>query len=451
MTIRRLFVANRGEIAMRILRACRDLGIESVLGYSEADRESLPVSTADRAVCIGGAKAASSYLDASRILAAATGTGCDAIHPGYGFLSENEAFSQACQEHGQIFVGPDPETIALLGNKIAGRRAAQEAGVPVMNGTAAPVTDLASATEQAREMGYPVLIKAAGGGGGKGMRKVEHPDDLGRMLALATSEASASSGVADVYLERFITRARHVEIQVAADRHGGTVHFGERDCSIQRNYQKLVEESPSPGITPQTRERLASAAVALLEHVGYLGVGTVEFLVDQDTQEFFFIEVNTRLQVEHPVTELVTGHDLVALQIRIAAGENIGIEQKEIVPRGHAIEFRINAEDTTQNFRPGAGTLKTWHVPQGPWVRADTHCYQGYEVPPFYDSLLAKIIVHGLDRDSVLARSRRVLDELAVDGIPTNLPFHRWLVRHDDFCTGEIDTEWTSRKWLEGM
>ncbi len=445
--IRRLLVANRGEIAVRIVRACRDLGIEAVVAHSEADRESSAVRLADRAICIGAGPPAKSYLDGQRVLAAALGTGCSAVHPGYGFLAENAEFAAQCGAAGLTFVGPRPETIALLGDKIAARRTAQEIGIPVIEGSPAAVDDVAQALQLVGELGFPLLVKAGGGGGGKGLRRVDDADQLEQALSLAASEVLASSGNPALYLERFIERARHVEIQVAADSHGNVVSFGERDCSIQRSYQKLVEEAPSPVLDDATRKEMAAAAVALVAHAGYLGVGTVEFLFDQDARSFHFIEVNTRLQVEHPVTEIVTGHDLVTLQLAVAAGAELPVVQSEIATRGHAIEFRVNAEDPTTGFRPSVGRITSWTAPAGPGVRVDTHCHDGYLVPPYYDSLLAKVIVHGRTRDEALARARRALDEHRVEGVETTLDLHRWLLRQDDFTNADIDTGWIERCW----
>lgn len=448
--IRRLLVANRGEIALRVIRSCRDCGIETVIAYSDADRDSLPVKSADRAICIGPGPASQSYLSMPRILTVAQGTGCDAIHPGYGFLSENARFAAECERAGVTFVGPRSETIALLGDKVAARRTAVEVDVPVIPGSSSEVRDLEAARRLGESLGYPLLVKASGGGGGKGLRRVDYPETLERALLMAASEGHGSSDNDAVYIERFVPRARHIEIQIVADEHESVLHLGERECSIQRNYQKLVEESPSPVLTDRTRQEMAEAAVRLARHVGYVGVGTVEFLYDERTHDFYFIEVNTRLQVEHPVTETTTSLDLVELQLRVASGFPIEIHQREIVPRGHAIEFRINAEDPVDGFRPNAGLVSRWSPPEGPWVRVDSHCYSGYNVPPFYDSLLGKVIVAGSNRGETIRRSRRVLAEHVVEGIETSLPFHRWLIDNKDFVEGAIHTGWLIENWNGG-
>ena len=444
--IRRVVVANRGEIAVRIIRACRDLGIETIVTYSEADADSLAVRLADRAVCIGPAAAARSYLQPDSILAAATALGADAVHPGYGFLAENADFAAACEEAGVRFVGPRPRAIELMGNKVAARRLAASLGVPLIPGTTEPVT-AEDARRVADEIGYPVLLKAAAGGGGRGMRLVHDPAQLEDVLAGASSEAQAAFGDGSIYLEAYLPNARHIEIQVAFDADGNGIHLGERDCTMQRRYQKLVEEAPSPAIEAATRTAMGDAALRLCRDVEYLGVGTVEFLFDQDTGRFHFIEMNTRLQVEHPVTEEVTGLDLVALQLRIAAGEPLPVDQSAVTATGHAVEFRINAEDPGQDFRPTAGRLERWMPPGGPGVRVDTHCFPGYAVPPYYDSLLAKLIVRGATREEALARSRRALAEFEVAGVSTTVPFHRWLVEQPDFITSRTNTAWVEQTW----
>jgi acetyl-CoA carboxylase biotin carboxylase subunit len=447
LAIRRLLIANRGEIAVRVIRACRDLGIEAVVAFSEADRDSMAVRMADRGICIGPPASASSYLNIGGIVTAAAALGCDAIHPGYGFLAENAELAAACEEQGIIFVGPRSETIALLGDKIAARQTAQRLEVPVIPGSSSDVTDVKRARSIGERIGFPLLIKAGGGGGGRGLRLVESPDRLERSLAGAAGEARLAFGNEAVYIERFITRARHIEVQIAADEQGHVLHFGERDCSVQRNYQKLVEEAPSPVVEAETRSRIAETAVRLLEGVDYRGVGTVEFLLDQDSDDFYFIEVNTRIQVEHPVTEIVTGHDLIALQLRLAGGAPLRLEQQDIGMRGHAIEFRINAEDPDVDFRPSAGRIEQWRPPEGPGVRVDTHCFSGYEVPPFYDSLLAKLIVYGRTREEVLGRSRRAFGEYAVVGVESTIGFHQWLLDTEDFSKGRMHTAWVAQKW----
>lgn len=443
---RRLLVANRGEIAVRIIRACRDLGIETVLVHSEADRESLAVRLADQAVCVGPAQPAASYLNVPAIMAAATALRVDAIHPGYGFLAESPTFVVACEAEGIRFVGPSVRSMELMGNKMAALRLAAEYGVPVIPGSGSSVAG-ADAELVADGLGYPVLVKAAAGGGGRGMRLVRDAAALHEVLADASAEAQSSFGDGSVYFEKYLPNARHVEIQVVFDQHGNGVHLGERDCTIQRRYQKLLEESPSPAVTPATRARMAEAALRLCRAADYRGVGTVEFLLDQDSGSFHFIEMNTRLQVEHPVTELVTGLDLVELQLRIATGERLPIRQRDVRLAGHAVELRVNAEDPWAGFRPSAGVLARWAPPLGPGVRVDTHCYPGYRVPPYYDSLLAKLVIWGASRPQALARARRALREFDVAGLDTTLPFHRWILDNDDFVGGFTSTGWAERAW----
>jgi acetyl-CoA carboxylase biotin carboxylase subunit len=448
-TLRRVLIANRGEVALRIVRACRDAGIETVITYSEADRDSLPVRLADRAVCIGGPAPTASYLQIDQVVAAAIGSECDAIHPGWGFLAEVAEFADRCEEAGLSFIGPRGATIRLLGDKIAARQTAIQAGVPVIPGSPGRLDGMRHTAELAARIGYPLLVKAGGGGGGRGLRLVHHADEIAEAVRTAAAEASAAFGNDAVYLERFVARARHVEVQVAGDGRGAAIQFGERDCSIQRKYQKLVEESPSPALTDERRSAITTAAVQLVSHVSYRGLGTVEFLLDQDTGEFFFIEMNTRLQVEHPVTELVTGHDLVRLQLDLAAGLPLPTPTAATPAGGHAIELRINAEDSSADFSPQAGTITEWQPPHGPWVRVDTHCYRGYLVPPHYDSLLAKLIVFGPTRDEALARARRALGEFVVEGVATTLPFHRWLLAHEDFVSGRFHTAWLAERGSE--
>jgi acetyl-CoA carboxylase biotin carboxylase subunit len=383
------------------------------------------------------------------VVAAAIGCECDAIHPGWGFLAEVAEFAERCEEAGLAFIGPRGETIRLLGDKITARQTANEAGVPVIPGSSGRLDGMRHTAELAGRLGYPVLVKAGGGGGGRGLRLVHDADEIAEAVRTASVEALAAFGNDAVYLERFVARARHVEVQVAGDGRGGAIHFGERDCSIQRKYQKLVEESPCLALTNERRSAITAAAVRLVSHVGYRGLGTVEFLFDQDSGEFFFIEMNTRLQVEHPVTELVTRHDLLRLQLDLAAGLPLPAAVEGARAEGHAIEFRINAEDSSADFSPQAGTITEWQPAHGPWVRVDTHCYRGYLVPPHYDSLLAKLIVFGRTRDEALARSRRALREFVVEGVPTTLPFHRWLLAHDDFASGQFHTAWLGEHWSE--
>jgi acetyl-CoA carboxylase, biotin carboxylase subunit len=447
VAIRRLLIANRGEIAVRVVRACRDLGVEAVVAFSEADRDSMAVKMADRGICIGPAASASSYLNIAGLVTAAAALGCDAIHPGYGFLAENAEFAAACEEENIIFVGPRSETIALLGDKIAARQTAQRLDVPVIPGSSSDVADIERARSTGESIGFPLLIKAGGGGGGRGLRLVESLDELELSLASAAGEARLAFGNEALYIEKFIARARHIEVQIAADEHGHVLHFGERDCSVQRNYQKLVEEAPSPVIDADARNRIAETAVRLLKGVDYRGVGTVEFLLDQDSGHFYFIEVNTRIQVEHPVTEMVTGHDLITLQLRLAGGAQLSLEQQDIGMHGHAIEFRINAEDPDVDFRPSAGRIEQWRSPEGPGVRVDTHCFSGYEVPPFYDSLLAKLILYGATREEALRRARRAFEEYVVVGVESTVGFHRWLLENEDFATGRMHTAWVAQQW----
>jgi len=446
-SLRRIFVANRGEIAVRVVRACEKLGIESVVAVSEADRHSLAARLATRAVCIGPAQAADSYLRPEILVTAATGTGCQALHPGYGFLSERAAFARMCGEAGLTFIGPSPEAIEAMGDKITALRLAAQAGVPRVPGTDR-IAGAEDARGVAREIGYPVLVKASAGGGGRGMRIVRREAEIEVAMNAASAEAMAAFGDATLYLEKFIERARHIEIQVLGDSHGNVVHLGERECSTQRRYQKLIEEAPSPAIDPGLRAELGEAAVRLAKLVHYHGAGTVEFVFDEASRRHYFLEMNTRIQVEHPVTEMVTGRDLVAEQIRIAAGEPISFGQQEVRIEGHAIECRINAEDAEHNFAPSPGTLTAWEPPDGEHVRVDTHCYSGYVVPPFYDSLLAKLIVRGADRGAAVARMRGALARFVVDGVRTTIPFHQRVLAHDDFHAGRVTTRWVEEQFL---
>jgi acetyl-CoA carboxylase biotin carboxylase subunit len=439
--IQRLLVANRGEIAVRILRACRELGIETVQVYSEADRDSLPVRMADRAVCIGPARAADSYLRADFIMSAAQTHGAQAIHPGYGFLSENAAFARMCREAGLIFVGPTPEVIDLMGEKSQARRMAVASGVPVTPGSDGTVADADHARLEAERVGYPVLLKAAAGGGGRGMRRVDRAVDIEQSYVAASREALAAFGDGALYVERFLTRVRHIEVQILSDGHN-VLHLGERDCSIQRRNQKLVEESPSPALAPEMRQRIGAAAVQLCRHVGYTSAGTIECILDEASSEFFFMEMNTRVQVEHPVTELVTGIDIVKEQIRIAQGEPLRWRQEDVCWHGHAIECRINAEDPDAGFAPSPGLLGRVHWPGGPGIRVDTHVVPGYRVPPYYDPLLGKLLAWGADRQEALDRMARALDELQLEGLRTTAAFHRALMDNPDFRRGEVHTRY---------
>jgi acetyl-CoA carboxylase, biotin carboxylase subunit len=440
----KVLIANRGEIAVRVIRACRELGIGTVAVFSEADREALHVLQADQAVALGPAPAAESYLNQEKIIAAARATHAQAVHPGYGFLAENATFAEACAAAGLVFIGPPPAAVRAMGDKVAARRVAERIGVPLVPGTTEPLADGAEAARIAREIGYPVMIKAAMGGGGKGMRLVHGFAELEGALRAARSEASAAFGDATVYIERYVTEPRHIEVQVLADAHGSVVHLGERECSIQRRHQKLVEESPSPLVDPDMRRRMGEAACRLASAVGYVNAGTVEFLVDRH-RNFYFLEMNTRLQVEHPVTELVTGRDLVREQLRIAAGEKLGYGQDDVTFRGHAIECRINAEDPDANFMPSPGTILGLRAPGGPWVRDDSGIYAGYTVPRFYDTLLAKLIVWASDREGAIARMARALAEYHVSGVRTTLPVLRRIIGDPDFAAGRLDTHFMER------
>ena len=448
-SFRRVFIANRGEIAVRIVRACDKLAIESVVAVSEADRDSLAARLATRAVCIGPARATDSYLRPEILVAAALGTGCEAVHPGYGFLSERAAFSRLCAEVGLVFIGPTPEAIEAMGDKITALRLAAQAGVPRVPGSDRIATP-EDARRAARVIGYPVLLKASAGGGGRGMRIVRAEAEMDLAIEAAAAEALAAFGDPTLYLEKFIERARHVEIQVLGDAHGNVVHLGERECSTQRRHQKLIEEAPSPLIDGAMRAELGEAAVTLARRVQYQGAGTVEFVFDETDRRYYFLEMNTRIQVEHPVTEMVTGRDLVSEQIRIAAGEPISFGQDAVCIEGHAIECRINAEDAERDFSPSPGRLLAWAPPEGEEVRVDTHCFPGYEVPPFYDSLLAKLIVRGADRAAAIERMREALGRFVVEGVHTTIAFHRRVLEHDDFRAGRVTTRWVEEKFLAG-
>jgi acetyl-CoA carboxylase biotin carboxylase subunit len=435
----KVLIANRGEIAIRVIRACQELGVATVAVYSEADADSLHVAYADEAVCIGPPPATQSYLNSAALLTAAAQRGAQAVHPGYGFLAENAEFSRLCREQGVKFIGPSSESIALMGDKAAARAAMTAAGVPVTAGSDGVIEDAGVAEEVARRIGLPVMIKASAGGGGKGIRIVREAQGIAAAVRQAQAEAQAAFGNGAVYVEKYIEAPRHIEIQVLADAHGNTVHLGERDCSIQRRHQKLVEEAPSPAVTPELRAAMGTAAVEAARAAGYEGAGTVEFLLDP-AGRFYFMEMNTRVQVEHPVTEMVTGIDIVKTGIAVAAGEPLPFSQHDIRVQGHAIEFRINAEDPEAGFLPTPGTVTRWVPPGGPWVRLDTHVYQGYTVSPFYDSLLAKLIVWGRDRDEALQRSRWALAQFAVEGIKTTISFHRRVLEHELFVRGEVST-----------
>ena len=438
----RVLIANRGEIAVRILRACRAAGLEAVAVYSTADRDAPYLSQADRAVCIGPPAAARSYLMADALLATALGTGCDAVHPGYGFMAENAGFARRCAEHGLTFVGPSPEAIELMGDKIAGRAVAVANHVPVVPGSDASISDMDAAKRQAADVGYPLLLKASAGGGGRGMRVVHAPAELEQQLVQAGAEAAAAFSDSRIYMERYFPRVHHVEVQVFGDRHGHHVHLGERDCSAQRRHQKLVEESPSPVLAPALRDEICEAAVRLARGVGYENAGTVEFIYDPAEARCYFIEMNTRIQVEHPVTEMVTGTDLVLEQLRVAAGEPLSFTSQSIVHRGHAIEWRINAEDPERGFLPAPGRLTRWSPPRGPYLRLDTFVRAGQTVTPYYDSMLAKLIVRGDSRAEALERSAAALDAFVVEGVSTTIGFQRAMIDHPDFIEGRVHTRW---------
>ena len=435
----KVLIANRGEIALRIHRACREMGISTVVVHSTADADAMAVRLADESVCIGPPPARDSYLNVPALLTAATVTGADAIHPGIGFLAENARFAEMVEEHGFTFIGPRPEHIRIMGDKITAKRTVLDLGLPVVPGSDGPVEDLEAARGIAGRIGYPILVKAAAGGGGKGMKTADDPDELPAAYSLARSEARAAFGDDSVYLERYLGGPRHIEVQILADTHGNVVHFGERDCSVQRRHQKVVEEAPSPALNAEQRTRVGQLAARTAKLLGYRGVGTMEFLYEAG--EFYFIEMNTRLQVEHPVSEMISGVDLVREQIRVATGAPLGYDQDRISFWGHAIECRINAEDP-ETFVPSPGRIISFHAPGGLGVRVDSAVYDGYRVPPHYDSLIAKLIVHGTSRNECLMRLRRALEEFVIEGINTTLPLHRRLVGQPEFIDGDYDIRW---------
>ena len=444
--LKKVLIANRGEIALRVLRACREMGIATVAVHSEADKDSLHVKLADESVCIGPAPSPQSYLYIPAIIAAAEVTGADAIHPGYGFLAENANFAEQVEQSGFIFIGPRADTIRLMGDKVSAKQAMQEAGVPCVPGSdGALPDDPETIIKTAAKVGYPVIIKASGGGGGRGMRVVEREEDLIKSVEMTKAEAGAAFGNPMVYMERYLQRPRHVEIQVLADEHGNAIYLGERDCSMQRRHQKVIEEAPAPGITAREREKIGKACVEACKRIGYRGAGTFEFLYEGG--EFFFIEMNTRVQVEHPVTELISGVDIVQEQLRVAAGEKLQYKQKDIVLEGHAFECRINAEDP-YNFIPSPGLIESCHLPGGFGIRVDSHIYQGYRIPPNYDSLIGKICVHGKTREQAMAKMRVAMAELAITGIKTNADLHRDLFRDPGFADGGVSIHYLEQ-WLE--
>jgi acetyl-CoA carboxylase biotin carboxylase subunit len=440
----KVLIANRGEIALRVLRACREMGIATVAVHSEADRSAMHVRMADESVCIGPAPAAKSYLNIPSIIAAAEITGAQAIHPGYGFLSENARFAEIVEAHGYTFIGPRPEHIRIMGDKITAKQTARDAGIPVVPGSDGGVSDPVEAMAAAEAIGFPVLIKAASGGGGRGMKLAKTREDLAEAVATASSEAAAAFGDGAVYMERYLTRPRHIEIQVVADSHGNVVHLGERDCSLQRRHQKVLEEAPSPAIDGAARARIGSVVVEAIKKIGYLGVGTIEFLYEDG--EFFFIEMNTRIQVEHPVTEMITDVDLIREQIRVAAGLPLSFTQDEVVFRGHSIEARINAENP-RTFTPSPGLVTDFHAPGGLGVRLDSALYAGYSIPPYYDSLAGKLIVHGRDRAEAIARLRRALGEMVVGGIDTTIPLFQDLLKEPEIQSGDYHIHWLEQ-WM---
>jgi acetyl-CoA carboxylase biotin carboxylase subunit len=440
--IHKVLVANRGEISLRVIRACRELGIPTVAVYSTADADSLHRLLADEAVCIGPPPAVRSYLNIPAIISAAELTGADAIHPGYGFLSENARFAEICESCNIKFIGPRSEVISSMGDKATARKIARDAGVPITPGSDGICSDAGEVRRIADEVGYPIVLKATAGGGGKGMRVVRDPEELESALVAAQNEASAAFGSGAVYVERYVEQLRHVEVQVLADSHGSVIALPERDCSVQRRYQKLIEESPAPGLSGELRRGMQEAAVALAREIGYEGAGTVEFVLAGD--EFYFMEMNTRLQVEHPVTEMVTGADLVAEQVRVAGGEPLRAQALE--PTGHSIEFRINAEDPRRNFLPQTGLVEFYNPPGGPGVRVDSHLYTGYRISPFYDSLLAKLVVHAEDRPAAVRRGLRALEEFAFTGLETTIPLHIAILEDEEFSRGGVPTSFLSRR-----
>lgn len=440
----KILIANRGEIALRVHRACQEMGIRTVAVHSEADSEAMHVKLADESVCLGPPPAARSYLHIPAIIAAAEITGAQAIHPGYGFLSENARFAEIVEAHGLTFIGPRPETIRLMGDKITAKRAAVEAGIPVVPGSDGAISDMTEARKVAKEVGFPVLIKAAAGGGGRGMKVAETEDKLESALQTASTEAKAAFGDGAVYIERYLGKPRHIEIQVMADEHGNVLHLAERDCSLQRRHQKILEEAPSVALNPEERSRIGEIVRAAVSKIGYRGAGTVEFLYENG--EFFFIEMNTRLQVEHPVTELITGIDLVREQIRVAAGLELEVTQGDIKVNGWSIECRINAENP-YTFTPSPGKVTEFHAPGGPGVRLDSGLYAGYSIPPYYDSLIGKLIVHGRDRHEAIMRLKRSLKEMVIGGIETTIPLHLDLLEEPDFISGNYHIRWLEN-WL---
>lgn len=441
---RKILIANRGEIAVRIIRACRELGVRSVAVYSTADKECLHAQIADEAVCIGPSATKDSYLNMNAVIQAAINTGAEAIHPGFGFLSENAEFARLCEKTGIVFIGPSYKSIEMLGDKASAKETMKNARVPVIPGSDGAVKSIDEARKVAEKCGYPVLVKASAGGGGRGIRRVNSADELEAQIIIAQQEAKNFFGDDTVYIEKFLVNPHHVEIQIIADKHGNTVYLGERDCSMQRRNQKILEECPSPIVSPELRERMGRAAVTAAKECGYYNAGTIEFLVDEN-RDFYFMEMNTRIQVEHPVTEEVTGFDLVKAQIEIAYGMELSIKQEDIILRGHAIECRINAENPEQNFRPSPGTINALYVPGGPGIRIDSAVYQGYTITPFYDSMISKLIVHGKDRDEAIRKMRWALSEFIVSGVDTNIDFQLEIIKQPEFIDGDYDNGYLTR------
>lgn len=443
---KKILIANRGEIALRIIRACRELGIQSVAVHSTADANSMAVRLADESVCIGPAAAKDSYLNIPAILTAAAVTGAEAIHPGYGFLSENEMFARMVEEHGFTFIGPRPEHIEKMGDKVVAKKTVMDLGLPVVPGSDGAVTSVEDGLAFCRKAGFPVIIKAASGGGGRGMKVVRREEDFAEQYSTARSEAKANFGDDTVYIEKYLERPRHIEIQVFGDKHGNGIHLGERDCSIQRRHQKLVEEAPSPILSETEREEIGTLAADVIRKMGYVGAGTIEFLYEDG--KFYFMEMNTRIQVEHPVTEQITGIDLIAEQIKVAAGEPLSLKKENIRLRGHAIEIRINAEDP-DTFAPSPGKITQFHAPGGLGVRFDSAIYSGYSIPPYYDSMIGKLIVTGKNREECISRMRRAISETVVEGVKTTLPLHAWIFQQPEFISGDYNIHWLEKKLAE--
>ena len=448
MSVSRVLVANRGEIAVRVIRACQSLGIETVAAVSDADRESMAAKMANRAVCIGPARSIDSYLKIENVMAAAQGTGCDALHPGYGFLSERAALAQACVDNKITFVGPSAGNITMMGDKLEARKVARNAGVPLVPGSD-HARNPHEAAVLAKDIGYPLLLKASAGGGGRGIKLVLNEREIEDTFRMAAAEAGAAFGNDTLYMERYVGNARHIEVQILGDQHGNVIHLGERDCSLQRRHQKIVEEAPAYAVPAEVREQICAAAATLARSIGYQSAGTIEFIYDNDTRSYYFLEMNTRIQVEHPVTEMITGVDLVGQQLRIARGEPLPYKQSDITFSGHAIECRITAESPQHGFRPCPGLISNWQGPTGPGIRLDTHCYSGYFVPPYYDSLLAKLIVHGNNRQDSADATNRALAQFHVEGIDTLIPFLQVVIADDEYRAGNVNTRWLEKKLEE--